>query len=319
LAQLLIALAVVLGVAPHAAAQNATSGPTVALDQYELALGQRVSLTISGFRSPSVTMAFCGNEGRRGSVDCNMQASQAREINADGTPTAAAMPVSAPPAPCPCILRVSSQDNSEIAVASITLVGHPVADVVGGSEFDQPLTVEIRAVVASDGLSREIRSSLGGATTYDVTIQVANRSTFAVDGVGLSSVYRRTRYDDVRTVEVPSVGRLAAGSTWEQVVQVEVPALTFGDIDWAATVSGAGPSVSGTDTTSQIPILLLVLVAVLLIDLGVLVWRTVVRVRGGRAPLDDPFVDGPGGTPGEDADVAASFDRPLECIAEPVS
>ena len=299
----LVTATAALGVAFTASAQSTVSGPTVTLDRYELTPGEQVDLTMDGFQADFVTMAFCGNEGRRGSVDCNMQASQAREINSDGSPTVAQMTVAAPPAPCPCIVRVSSQDNREIAVVSITIVGHPVVDAVGGSAVDQPLAVDIRAVVAPDGLSDELRSSLGGATMYDVTVQVTNSGTFAVENVAVASTYTRTRYDDVRTVDIPSAGRLDAGATWEQTVQVEVPSLTFGDVQWNATVSGFGPSVQATDTTSQLPVLLLLLGVVLVADVFVLVVRFLMRRRRGNVDDDEPFAaaeDGGAGSAIED-------------------
>ena len=50
----------------------------------------------------------------------------------------------------------------------------------------------------------------------------------------------------------PECRRLEPGATWEQTVQVEVPSLTFGDVEWNATASGFGPPVSATDTTSSV-------------------------------------------------------------------
>ena len=197
----------VLGVTTSVAAQSELSGPTVTLDRYELTPGERVKLTITGFEADYVNMVFCGNEGRRGSVDCNVRSTQARETEDNGAPTAAEMPVTAPPMPCPCIIRVSSTDNQEIAVAPVTLIGHPVADVVGSSPADIPLTVDIVANVAPEGLSRQLRSSLGGATTYDVTVRVANSATFDIDNVAMASTFTRTRYDDVRAIDFPTPAR----------------------------------------------------------------------------------------------------------------
>ena len=292
----IIAAVAFTGVGSVALAQTDVSGPTVALDRYELTPGELVSLTIDGFQTDFVTMTFCGNDGRRGSVDCNMQASLAREINPDGAPTLSDIRVAAPPAPCPCIIRVSSQDNQEIAVASVTIVGHPVGPVVQAPTSSQPLTVAIAAEAARQGFRDELRSSLGGATTWEVTVQVKNQGTFTIDNVGVSSTVTRLRYDDVRTIDIPSAGQLEAGETWEQVIQVDMPALTFGEVEWAATASGAGPSVSATDSTSSRPFLLIVLAIVLIVDLLVLTVRLIARVRRRRAfegPKDNPFLDDP--------------------------
>ena len=292
-------LSAVIGVTTSVAAQSELSGPTVALDRYELTPGERVKLTIAGFEADYVNMVFCGNEGRRGSVDCNVRGTQARETEDNGAPTAAEMPVTAPPVPCPCIIRVSSEENQEIAVAPVTLVGHPVAEVVGNSPADIPLTVDIVANAAPNGLSKQLRLSLGGATTYDVTVRVRNSATFDIDSVAMASTFTRTRYDDVRAIDFPDPGPLAAGQTWEQTVQVQVPALTFGDVEWTATASGQGPSVSSTDTTSSFPTLLVLFGLILVVDLLVLLWRWIARARRRRAPSDpqdNPFVNDPDGS-----------------------
>ena len=292
----LATLSALIGVSASVAARTELSGPTVTLDRYELTPGERVKLTISGFTADYVNMVFCGNEGRRGSVDCNVRGTQARETEDNGAPTAAEMPVTAPPVPCPCIIRISSTNNQEIAVAPITLVGHPVAEVVGSPPTDTPLTVDIAANLAPAGLSEKLRTSLGGATNYDVTVSVRNGATFDIDNVALAATFTRTRYDDVRAIEFPDPGPLAAGQTWEQTVQVEVSALTFGDVEWTGTASGQGPSVSSTDTTSSFPTLLVLFGVILVVDLLVLLWRLIARARRRRAPSDpqdNPFIDDP--------------------------
>jgi len=291
-------VACALGIGTLTFAQSGLSGPTVVPDRYEMAPGERVQMTIAGFRSDVVNMTFCGNEGRRGSTDCNVRGTQAHETNDDGTPTPAEMPVSAPPVPCPCILRVSSVDNLEVAVAPITLIGHPVADVVGGSEFAKPLSVDIVANPASTGLSSDLRSSLGGATTYDVTVQVANRATFPIPAVAVSSSYIRQNYDDTRSIDLPVPGLLEPGETWEQTVQVEVPSPTFGDVEWSATASGQGPTVTATDSTTSTPILLIVFGLILAIDLLILLVRQLMRVRRRRS---DPPVEHLGATDPDDS------------------
>jgi hypothetical protein len=209
------------------------------------------------------------------------------------------MPVTAPPVPCPCIVRVSSTDNQEVAVAPITLIGHPVAEVVDNSPSDVALGVDIVTEPAPSSVSDRVRSSLGGATTYAVTIRVRNQTTFDIDNVAIAANLTRARYDDVEAFDVPDPGPLAAGQTWEQTLEVQVPALTFGDVEWAATASGQGPPVSATDTTSSFPTMLVVVGVILLVDLLLLLWRLIVRIRRRRAeaePQDNPFIDDPDGS-----------------------
>jgi hypothetical protein len=292
-----LALAV-LGTTAHA--QTNLSGPTVALDRYELAPGDRVQLTLAGFSSPVVSMAFCGNEARRGTVDCNVRGTQAREINSDGSPTLAIMNVSAPPAPCPCIVRVASRDNVEVAVVPFVLIGHPVAEVIGGTEFQTPLVVDVVANATPQGLGGQLRSSLGGSRTYDVTVAVTNQATFAIDDVAVAATFTRQNYDDTRTIELSDPGPMQPGETWRETVEVVVPSLTFGDVTWSATASGQGPAVTVSDTTTSTPWLLIVLGIVLLVDLLVLAARFVMRLR--RRSIDDESESD------EEADVVDAFE-----------
>jgi hypothetical protein len=300
----IVGVAALVGAASTVAAQTQVTGPTVSLDRYELAPGERVKLTIAGFRSQVVDMMFCGNEGRRGSVDCDVRGTQSREMNSDGSPTPAEMPVTAPPTPCPCIVRVASSDNREVVVAPITLIGHPVAEVVNGSQFDAPLSVDIIANAAPQGLSDQVRSSLGGATTYDVTVQITNSGNIAVAEAAIDATFNRTSYDDIRTIDLPAPGSISPGQTWQQTVQVEVPALTFGTVRWTATASGSGPSATATDTTQARPVLLYLFATILLIDVAVLLWRLAARSWAGGEddPADDEFSDDPFGPDTGDAD-----------------
>lgn len=278
-------------------AQPNTSGPTVWLDRAEATPGDSVIVTVSGFDARPVTISVCGNEARRGSVDCDMRGSRARETQPDG-PIGTGLTVSAPPTPCPCIVRVSTQDNRMIAVAPIVIVGHPVADVVGASTADQPLIADIVAESASAAVGDQLRSSLGGPTTYDVTVRVTNTATFEIADATVAATFTRGRFDDTRNIDLPNPGPLAPGQTWEKTVTVDVPALTFGDVEWSATVSGQGPAATATDSTSSRPLLLYVLGMILVIDLMILLWRVVARARRragerSRDPDDNPFIDDP--------------------------
>jgi hypothetical protein len=203
---------------------------------------------------------------------------------------------------------VSSNDNLEVAVAPLVVIGHPVADVVGSTPTAVQLGVAITANPAAADLGTTLQSSLGGPTAYDVTVRVTNRATFQVTDIALASTFTRTRFDDVENIAMPDPGTLAPGESWVETVQVEVPSLTFGDVEWSATASGQGPSVTATDTTSSQPLLLYVLGAVLVVDLLILIWRLVVRIRRRRRempadPTDNPFIDDPAPTdPGPNAD-----------------
>lgn len=282
----------VIGISSHAAAQSVFDGPTVTLERAEEQPGERLAMTISGFTSRVVDITVCGNEARRGSADCDNRATRTRETNADRTPVTAEVLVTAPPAACPCIVRVASRDNGEIAVAPLVVVGHPVAEVEGAVGSPIPLAVDVRAELTNSG---DVRRALGGPSTYRLQVQVRNESTFTIDNVALSATLSRGFPGDVRSIEIADPGSLAAGEAWDEVVEVRVPSVTFGTIEWTATASGQGPAVSATDATSAQPWLLMLVAVLLALDLIALLVRFVNRTRRRVATveLDEATFGGP--------------------------
>lgn len=280
---------------PGLASSSSFSAPSVELDRYEFAPDALVILTIAGFQARAVTVTVCGNDGRRGSADCNMTAGEGVGLDGNGGSQLVQMPIAAPPVACPCIIRVSSQNNDEIAVAAITLIGHPVDLVVGGSTPTQTLVASIVAERASTGTLGWLRSSLGAATTYDVTVTVRNSSTVAVGKIAIDATVGRGDGDIQRTLVIEPPAEIGPGETWEQVVQAELPAPVYGNAEWRVDVSSEGPTVTATDATSHMPGLLILFAAVFVLDVLVLAVRLFRhRHRGMRPKLEsaDEFVSG---------------------------
>lgn len=263
------------------AAEASITGPSVTLDRTRIHPDERVAVTIDGFRALNVTISVCGNEARRGSADCNMFASEGLKLDTDGTSTLIGIPIAEPPEPCPCVIRVSSRLNDETATAPIEIIGHPVAPVVDGPTVKDPLEVTIEAVAAPPGVFERARSSIGGPTQYRVKVTVTNRSTVPYRQIALAGTAVRDN-DQLATLPLADAGEIKPGQTWEQIVTAEVPGPALGAIEWRVTVSGAGPTVSATDTTRQRPLLLILLVAFLVIDVFVLAIRFVMRRRSRR-------------------------------------
>ena len=290
----------VLAVAGQTAAQSTTTGPTVVLAADELAPGARMDFQIEGFDGSAVIITVCGNDARRGSVDCNLIQSEGLRLNREGGITQSSIPVPVPPAPCPCLVQVIDSNASQLAVAPLVILGHPVAPTVGPAGFVQPLVVEISADKADVGISDRLRSSAAGATLHDVTVKVRNRSTLPVERVVLSGSGGRDSNDDLVVLGLEDPGTIKPGQTWEGTVQAELPSPVWGEFVWRATASGTGPSVTVTTTTNHRPVLLVVLVVVLILDLLILAVRLLMRlVRRADPPeaaqFDDPFIDGSGG------------------------
>lgn len=297
-------LAVLAVAGGTAVAQSTTGGPTVVLAADELAPGDRMDLQLEGFDGAAVIITVCGNDARRGSVDCNMISSEGLRLNRDGGITQSSIPVPVPPAPCPCLVQVVDSDRSQLAVAPLVIIGHPVAPTVGPAGFVQPLVVEITAEKADVGISDRLRSSAAGATLHDVTVTVRNRSTLPVDQVVLSGSGGRDASDDLVVLGLDDPGTIQPGQTWEATIEAELPSPVWGDYVWQATASGAGPSVTATTTTTHRPWLLIVLIVVLIVDLLILAVRLILHFRRRADPadageFDNPFIDGPDGGGGD--------------------
>lgn len=266
-------------------AQSSTVGPVVTLNHTTISTGDHVVVTIAGFTSSLVTISVCGNNATRGSADCNMTASEGIKLNSDGTSTLADMPVADPPVSCPCVIRVSSQTYDEVAVAPITLLGHPVEPVVGGPSPDDPLVaVSLSASATSRGVLGWIRSSLGGSVMYRVTVTVKNLTTDTLSHVAASGSVGRSANDSGAAIALADPGEIGPGQTRQQIVSAKLSAPSIGAMKWRVVVSGAGPSVIATVSTQHRPVLLLVLLIMLVLDLGGFVLRRLVRRRADSRP-----------------------------------
>jgi hypothetical protein len=284
------------------------SSPVVVPDTYEIQPEQVVEVSFAGFASRTVTVSLCGNVAIRGSADCNLAASESSRTNPDRSPRLVQLTASPPPVPCPCLIRVASPTNDEVATVAVTLVGHPTAEPVGGQQPREPLVASLRAEPAGNGLGPWFRAALGGPRAYEVTITIGNTSSVAASQVAARAFVGR-RPGHVRTaIEVPVPGRIGAGETWDYVTVVEVPAPTWGDAYWQLDVTGSRPTVVATDATSHRPVLLVALLGLLVVDVVVLVARVATRrIRRARQRKggNSPPLDGPltviGDAPGEPA------------------
>lgn len=280
-------IALIVASAQPASAQEVISAPIASVDRAEVPVGEQIVVTIDGFVANFVTVSICGNDARRGSTDCNMRSSQSREVGQSELPTLVQLIVEAPPAPCPCLVRVSSPDNLEVAIAPITIVGHPTGPVVGGQVLRQSLTASIVAEAATGGVGAWLRSSLGGAVEYDATIAIRNASVEPVDDVTVEAWVGRGGGDVDTNIDIDPPAVLGPGQTWEQTVRVALSAPVFGSHTWRADVSSDQPTVSAIDETSHLPGLLLALVAFLVLDLLILAWRFVRRRLNRPKASDD--------------------------------
>lgn len=266
-----------------AAAEGETTGPVVSLSSTTVSTGDRILVTIDGFAAPTVTVSVCGNDARRGSGDCNLVKSKGVRIDPAVSPTITKFGVSEPPYGCPCLVRVSSINGDEVAVAPITLVGHSVEPVVSAPNVNSPfVAVAVTARPAARGAIGWTRSNLGGPLGYEVTVTVRNLTTEPIHP-RLSGFVSRSANQNETTLPLADPDEIGVGQTWRQTVSMTLPAPSFGSVQWRVTSSGAGPTVTSTSTTSHRPVLLIVIVLLLALDIGFLAIRLLVRRHAARA------------------------------------
>lgn len=252
--------------------------PVIALDRSQLVVGQRVVVTLTGWKARNVTLAVCGNLARRGSGDCNMVASQAVRLTHSPAPTITELVIFAPPVTCPCVVRGSSAMQEEVFHAPVDIAGVAMGAVVGPSS-EPPIEVSAKVDPAGSGVLEAVRSTLGGASAYRVTVTVRNLSAETIPAIALTGAAGRDRSSTSVSFDFPSPGPLAPGKTWNHQLDVTVPAPVLGPVLWRVLVSGAGQPATAEAVSSRMPIGLLILAAVFLTDIVAIVWRFIARRR----------------------------------------
>lgn len=254
------------------------SAPSVSLLSTDVVVGTQVSLRIAGFASTVVTIQVCGNEARRGSVDCNIAEALTIDFPREATTLLAEFTIPKPPVPCPCIVQVASQRFDEVAVAAVNLLGHPSAPVVDEGTAPIPLQVSIAAERSRASWWARTRTSLAGSTAYDVTVIVKNVSASVVSGTALDVEVGRDVDDLIRTVAFPEVGDLAPQEVWRQTVRTKLSSPVYGTVVWRATATVFNRSTTASTTSRNHPVLFVVFGFTFVLAVMALLVRVVLRM-----------------------------------------
>jgi hypothetical protein len=273
----LVACALLTALVPTANAR--AEGATVEVSGSASAkVGDTVSIRISGFTSSFVSISTCGNEARRGSVDCNLVSSKGLRLDANGASDDVVV-VAEPPMKCPCVIRVASDANDEVATVPLRVVGHPTGPVVEPSLIDDAVGLTVDARAATDGFLDWARGAMGGSALYSITVEVANRTTTTLRNVRLFGSVGRGETDELVPIDVPNPGAIAPGSTWTETVYVRVPTPSVGSFRFRMTAAGAGATVDASVVQRHSTPLLLGVLAFLVLDVMVLIVRALDRRR----------------------------------------
>lgn len=262
---------------------GSTSGPLVQVRPERARPGDRVDVSVSGFSSPWVTTSWCGNNGLRGSADCNMAASEGTELQADLVVSRFSMPVAAPPVDCPCVIRVVGADQTELAVAPFEVVGHPVGPLAEAPSLAGQVDAVVAAREEPSGLVAAVVASLGGDTTYEVEVSVRNRSPEVLSAVAVAGTALDTDGNAVVTFDLGTAPPIAPGQTWTAATTATIPGPALGEMRWEVDVVGAGPALQASTATTHRPLLLIVLLCAVVLSVAMLIARRLINRHARRS------------------------------------
>jgi len=238
--------------------------PTIRASATAAGPGTIVIVTFSGWSSP-VVVAVCGNDALRGAVDCD-QTGSVGVAASQRAPETRQLIVTAPPAPCPCVLRASTPGEQLVRTIPFDVVGVPRAPLTKppGSE-GSALKVSARLASGSLSFGDRARSALGGPTRRVLELTLSNAGTAPLSDVSVTAaVGRDSQSGD--PLQPPNVDPLVPGQTRRLELPVRLSAPSFGRYVVFGTVYGGGAPVSFAASTRTMPWALVVIALLLVAD-----------------------------------------------------
>ncbi|MGW1061627.1 hypothetical protein [Micromonospora rubida] len=217
----LLALAAAVPAPAPAPAGTPSAAPGIAVPAGTLRAGQQILVALRGWPAGTVQIEVCGNDGRRGALDCAASGASDGHVPPSG---AATLPVvlAAPPVACPCVLRARTPTGSARATVALPLTG------VTARPAPAPAGTPELAVV---GLRAADRSGVAGwfGIPGDLTVDLTLRNAGPVDVVDPPFTLLFGRPGRVHgVVDPPVLGTIAAGQTRQYRIRVPLDVTTVG-------------------------------------------------------------------------------------------
>ncbi len=242
--------------------------------------GTKIAVQGQGWpASVLLQVALCGNLFLNGISDCDTKRAVTTTSTVDGT-FYVDMVVGTPPAPCPCVLHVSSPE-------SLKAVDQPF-EVFGAETADPSQVVVRRSVVVTSELAGNgpWTAWLGLAAKRTFTVTVQNTGTVPLLNPPVV-VTAGQGANPTSVVAQPQLGEIAPGATASATVPLSLGPPAFGRYTVKVTVSGVDQPTTASSTTSSYPYVLIAL-AWLLVQIPLLgLFRR--RRPGPEDPLEYDF------------------------------
>ncbi|WJK32282.1 hypothetical protein [Solwaraspora sp. WMMA2065] len=128
-----LALVLIAGAGGLPSAPAVAAPPQVSVDAASAAVGEWLTVTLTGWPAGNVQLEICGNRAARGSVDC--AASEASQLHVPGADAVTSRLVLVePPVACPCVVRARTVDAGGSGTGPVLPVtGSVPIDIVGSA------------------------------------------------------------------------------------------------------------------------------------------------------------------------------------------
>jgi hypothetical protein len=191
------------------------------------------TVTISGTGWPEnrqLQAATCGGGAQATSQDCDLAHAVDFTTAGDGMPEAALV-VTIPPAPCPCVVMVTQTVPSTVRFLPITIVGAPTSPVVQPPPQNPAVTISHVHVVSESSWT----SWFGAAAPRELVLTVHNGATYPVRPL---LVAQWIQGSSNHVIASPTPRTLPVGGTAQITAPFALSTFAHGDFEVVGRVTG---------------------------------------------------------------------------------
>jgi hypothetical protein len=238
----------------------------ITLSSQSAAPGSKVVVELNGWPRAALTVSVCGNQATRGTIDCAVTDAQGAEVDAAGFGVTELV-VSAPPVPCPCVVRVATTANDLVRTVPFDVVGAPLGPAIpasGGTGASRSLQVTAHVEDARESWPRSWLPLVAGNASRVLVLRLSNVGDKPLTRLQVLASVGRGK-DGGEPVPPAKVDELPPGAVRTLRLPVTLSAPTWGDYTVHGTVYGLEGPVRFAARTSNEPWGLLVVAAAILL------------------------------------------------------
>ncbi|WP_214111225.1 hypothetical protein [Acrocarpospora catenulata] len=260
------------------AASPQTAG--IALERTAAAVGETITVRLTGWPRGNVTVEVCGNERRGGSADCAVSAAVTTVVLDGGAEVR--LPLAAPPAACPCVVSAADLTMTTTATTPIELSGVTASGAPGQAAAPR---LNVTRAEFTDGVSWWWLFGLTGASTLDLVVR--NTGAAPAENPRLTLSVARTGAT-AAIAPAPGLGTIPPGGERAYRIPVTIEAPVLGHYTVSGRIDTGNAAIAFTAGGTVYPVAALGLVAVLLyVYTGWVIFGTPLAESAARCPVSE--------------------------------